>query len=282
MCKIDFHVHVTPLQISSCWEKIAEKEPYFALLSKNPKNKFSSTEDIIKMLDNEGFDKAVIFGFGFNDLGLCRLANDYVIEAARSYPDKITGFISIAPNAKGMEREIERCHDAGLKGIGEIFPEGQNFNIDDKNKTRKFAGICNERNLPVILHTNEPVGHDYAGKSNVGIKQIDQFIGNNPELRIILAHFGGGLLFYEAMPEIRKKYKNVFYDTAACPFLYDETIYKAAVSLGLEDKIIFGSDYPLLSPSRYLPALKNIPVDIQKKILGTNAERILGGLNHTY
>ena len=273
--KTDFHVHVTHPEVIANREKIAEREPYFALLSKSPKNKFASIEDIIGMIDENSFGRAVIFGFGFNDLGLCSLTNDYVIEAAQKYPGKITGFISIPPKAKGMEKEIIRCHDAGLKGIGEIFPEGQKIDIDNESETKKLTGLCIERNLPLLFHANEPVGHYYAGKSTVSLKQIDAFIGNSQNLKVILAHWGGGLLFYEAMPEIREKYKNVFYDTAASPFLYDETIYQTAISLGLEDKIIFGSDFPLLSPPRYAPALKNIPFDIQEKILGLNAERLL-------
>ena len=275
MYKTDFHVHVTHPEISAEWEKIALKEPYFSLLSKSPKNKFASIENIIDMLSETGFNRAVIFGFGFNDLGLCAMTNDYVIEAARAYPDKITGFISIPPNVKGMEKEISRCHDAGLKGIGEIFPESQSFSIDDKNETKKLAGICLERSLPLIIHTNEPVGHDYTGKSNISLRQIDAFIGNSQNLKVVLAHWGGGLIFYEAMPEIREKYKDVYYDTAASPYLYDETIYKTALSLGIEDKIIFGSDYPLLSPLRYIQELEKIPFDIRNKILFKNAERLL-------
>ena len=278
MSKIDFHVHITHPEIIADWEKIAKKEPYFALLSKSPKNKFASIEIIIDMLNETGFERAVIFGFGFKDLGLCAMTNDYVIEAAQAYPEKITGFISIPPNVQGMEKEVSRCHDAGLKGIGEIFPEGQGFSIDDKIEAKKLTDICHERNLPLIIHTNESVGHSYAGKSNTSLRQIDTFIGSNPGLRVILAHWGGGLMFYEAMPEIREKYKNVFYDTAASPFLYDKTIYKTALSLGLEDKIIFGSDFPLLSPSRYLPDIKNIPFDVQEKILGFNAERLFACL----
>jgi len=273
--KIDFHVHVTPPEISRDWQKIAEREPYFAMLSKSPANKFACAEEAVSMLDEAGFDMAVVFGFGFRDPGLCRLANDYVMEKTRAFPKRLIGFMSVSPGAKCAEREIARCHDAGLRGVGEIFPAGQNFAIDDRRETRGLVEACRERGLPLIVHANEPVGHAYPGKTDTGLRQIERFIGNSQGLRIILAHFGGGLLFYESMPEMRAKCRDVCYDTAAMPFLYGESAYRAALALGLGEKIIFGSDFPLLNPARYLPGLDALPEAERCKIMGGNAERIL-------
>jgi len=275
MSKIDFHVHATPPEISAHWQKYAEKEPYFALLSNAPYNHFASAEDIVAALDESGFDRAVIFGFAFRDLGLCRLVNDYVIAKTRQFPERLTGFMSVSPNAAGMEQEIDRCHRAGLQGIGELYPDGQGLAIDDEHETRALTGICRERNIPVIVHTNEPVGHSYIGKNDIGLKKIERFIENSQGLRIVLAHWGGGLLFYEAMPELREKFRDVYYDTAVTPFLYDDGIYRAALALGLGEKIIFGSDFPLLPPSRYLPPLESLTDNERNLILGGNAQRLL-------
>ena len=275
MGTIDFHVHLTPPEISGNWQKFAEKEPYFALLSQSPRNRFASAENIVAMLAESGFDQAVVFGFAFNDPGLCRLVNDYVIDSVRQFPDKLIGFMSVSPNATGMEQEIDRCHSAGLRGVGEIFPEGQGLSIDDPQQTRVLHGACLERNLPIIVHANEPVGHSYPGKTSVGLGQLERFVENSPGLRIVLAHWGGGLLFYESMPELREKFRNVYYDTAATPFLYDDGIYRTVLVLGLYEKILFGSDFPLLPPSRYLPSMAILPPPVRDRILGGNAERLL-------
>jgi uncharacterized protein len=275
MSKVDFHVHITPPEISANWHKYAEKEPYFDLLSNAPYNRFAGAEDIIAALDESEFDHAVIFGFSFRDLGLCRLVNDYVIEKVRQFPERLIGFISVSPNDVGMEQEIDRCHRAGLKGIGELYPDGQGINIDDEKETRALTGVCRERNIPVIVHANEPVGHSYIGKNKISLEKIERFIENSRGLRIVLAHWGGGLLFYEAMPELREKFRDVYYDTAVTPFLYDAGIYRAALALGLGEKIIFGSDFPLLLPSRYLPPLESLPDNERNLILGGNAYRLL-------
>jgi predicted TIM-barrel fold metal-dependent hydrolase len=310
---IDFHVHITPPEISANWRKYAEKEPYFALLSSAPHNRFASAEDIVAALDcmrgvhtpplggetkgmypetntlpkqhtpslqdgvvdESGFDQAVVFGFAFRDLGLCRMANDYVIEKVRQFPERLIGFISVSPNADGMEQEIDRCCRDGLKGVGELYPDGQGFAIDDEKETRALTGICRERNIPLIVHSNEPVGHSYIGKNKIGLEKIERFIENSPGLRVVLAHWGGGLFLYEAMPELREKFRDVYYDTAVTPFLYDAGIYRAALALGLGEKIIFGSDFPLLPPSRYLPPLEALSDNERNLILGGNAGRLL-------
>ena len=274
--KIDFHVHITPPQIIAGPEKYAEKEPYFAMLSKNPHNKYAAAEEVIAALEKNGFDKAVVFGFAFKDLGLCRFVNDYVIEKVKEYPDKLIGFMSVPPNANGMEKEIDRCFSAGLRGIGEIFPDGQGVNIDNGQETRAFTNACKERDIPMILHVNEPVGHYYAGKNDIPLKKIERFIENSQALKVILAHWGGGLFLYEAMPELREKFRNVYYDTAATPFLYDAQIYAAAKALGLCEKLLFGSDFPLLPQSRYLPALEQSGLSKEEiqLILGENAKKL--------
>jgi uncharacterized protein len=275
--KIDFHVHITPPEIIKNWKKYAKKEKYFSLLAKNPHNKYACAEDIVRALSESGFDRAVVFGFAFKDQGLCRFVNDYVIEKVRQYPGKLTGFISVSPKEKGAEKEIERCFAEGLKGVGELYPDGQGFSIDNKKETRVVTGACIERGIPLILHVNEPVGHDYIGKNKISLKRIEKFVANSQNLKIVLAHFGGGIFFYETMKEIKESFRNVYYDTAAAPFLYDSRVYGAAKALGLCEKILFGSDFPLLPPSRYMPAVEKseLSTEDKKLILGVNAENLL-------
>ncbi|MDR2633288.1 MAG: amidohydrolase [Treponema sp.] len=277
MPKIDMHVHVTPPEIRSRVQRYAVKEPYFALLCASPANRFATADEVVQELDRRGFDQAVIFGFSFRDMGLCRAVNDYVIAQVQRYPRRLIGYMALVPNHRDMEQELDRCHAAGLRGIGELFPEGQGFCIEEAADTRRFAGACIERGLPVLVHANEPVGHYYPGKTRTTLTQLDSFVEHNPELIIIFAHWGGGLLFYEAMPEQRKKYRHVYYDTAASPFLYDAGIYRAACALGLQDKILFGSDFPLLPLSRYMPGIAESGISPAQRalLLGSNAEQLL-------
>jgi len=274
--KIDCHVHVTPPSITSDWKKYAEKEPYFSLLSRSKVNKFAAAEDVAAMLKKEKIDKAVVFGFAFQDLSLCRYVNDYVIEKVKEFPE-LTGFAVVPPCGMSAAKEIERCCKAGLKGVGELFPAGQNINLEKKEETACITDVCRELDIPLLLHANELAGHDYAGKTDVPLRHIETFISDNSGLKIILAHWGGGIFLYEAMKEIKEKFRNVYYDTAATPFIYDERIYRAAKALDLCGKILFGSDYPILSPSRYEEGIKKSGLHDEelKLILGENVRRLL-------
>ncbi len=275
--KIDAHIHITPPDIIRDYKKVGEREPYFKMLSDSPKNKFATAEDVIKELDLTGMDKGIVFGFSFMDSGFCKAVNDYTAEMVKKYPDRLIGFMSLSPTDKAVEKEIDRAMGLGLVGVGEIFPDGQGFEIENEEGTRLFCGLLAERDLPVIIHSNEPVGHYYPGKTKTTPVRIAAFAENNPNLRIIFAHWGGGLFFYELMPELRNKFKNVYYDTAASTFLYDIKIYEVAKTAGLLDKIVLGSDYPLLSPKRNIDEINNTNLTDSDKelIFGENAARFL-------
>ena len=121
-----------------------------------------------------------------------------------------------------------------------------------------------------MLHLNEVVGHDYPGKALIDLRAVQNFIAAHSDLTIILAHWGGGYFFFELMKEIRKLSGRVYYDTAASPFLYDPLIYQVAVTIIGEERILFGSDYPLLPPSRYFKEMESAQLaeSVLKKIKG--------------
>ena len=139
--------------------------------------------------------------------------------------------------------------------------------------------ICNDKNALFLLHTNEPVGHIYPGKAPMTLAQIYAFVKRFPENKIVLAHWGGGIFFYTLMKkEVTETMKNVYFDTAASPFLYQTGIYAMAKRTVGIDKILFGSDYPLLKPQRYFDELEltGLTFDDIEKIKGTNAARLFG------
>jgi len=140
-----------------------------------------------------------------------------------------------------------------------------------------MAVLKEKGNLPCMIHTNEPVGHAYPGKTPVTLEQIYKLAQRFADNRIILAHWGGGILFYHIMKkEAKTVLKNIWYDTAATVFLYDPQIYDMAVLAGLDDKILFGTDYPLLTPDRYYADLdrSGIRSEHKRMILGGNASKL--------
>lgn len=271
--KIDSHIHITPPEIIKNYQKIAEKEPYFKLLAETPHNQFATYDQVVGHLRDNQFDKGVVFGFGFQDIGLCRYVNDYTMEAIKHHPEILIGFMVLPVRHKEMEQEIIRCYKGGLRGIGELFPEGQQMALETLHHT-SLKTCCQAYQLPILLHTNEVVGHYYAGKTSIPLQSIEQFIKYHQDIPIILAHFGGGLLFYELMKELRETFQNIYYDTAAGVFLYDSAIYNVIREIGIMEKILFATDYPLLPIKRYEQSLNGLSEIERGAVQGENAYRL--------
>jgi predicted TIM-barrel fold metal-dependent hydrolase len=157
----------------------------------------------------------------------------------------------VPPLSRGACNEIERCAALGAIGVGEIFPDGQRWNIDDARETWRIAATCHENGLFIMIHAAEPVGKQYPGKGRKGPREAYTFALNHPELKIVMAHWGGGLFMYERIRDVRVTLGNVWYDTAATPFLYDPSIFECVKLPGLTEKILYGSDYPILRLPRF-------------------------------
>ena len=154
----------------------------------------------------------------------------------------------------------------------------QSFNLGDKDIMQPFTEALKKHNLILLTHTSEPVGHSYAGKGTVTPQTLYPFILDNPGLNIVFAHWGGGLPFYALMPEVKQALANVYFDTAASPFLYSPQIYRQVAQLVGAERILFGSDYPLLQPGRLIGEIESteLSADVKKQILGLNAKKLLG------
>ena len=276
----DTHVHVYPDEVIANADEIAKHEPYFKQLIESRVHRWATVKDVIRAMDEDGISESWICGFGFNDMNLCRLCNDYVLESVQAYPDRLRPLAVVPPLDPAAEGELIRCAELGAIGVGEIFPDGQQWDISDFRQTWKIGAICHELKLFLLVHTAEPVGHDYPGKGKVGPREIIEFCTHHPELKTIFAHWGGGVWLYEHMPEIKRILKNARYDTAASPFLYDSAIYKTAFTAGVAEKLLYGSDFPLLRIKRYqTETLLSENKDFLNKLFHLNAKELLDSLN---
>ena len=273
----DTHVHVFPPDVIRDWEKIARKEAHFASLVRGKVHRWATVEDVVDSMNLTGIDESWIFGFAFEDQGLCRLCNDYVIDALKQHPDGLRGLAVVSPGCAGCEAELVRCRNAGMIGVGELFPQGQGVDITDPRQTWRLASLTHEAGMFLLIHTAEPVGHDYPGKGNVGPKEAAMFCINHPEVSVVFAHFGGGLWQYELMPEMKRILSNAWYDTAEFPWLYSPEVLLAIECAGVSEKFLYGSDFPILTYQRYSTLWEQAGLRGERleKILSGNAETLL-------
>lgn len=277
---IDLHTHIFPDAIRTARENYFDNEPAFRLLYSSPASKIAGASDLIQMMDEEEVAISVIFGFPWKDGDTAMRNNDYIMESVAKFPERLKGFACFDMGWEGAADETVRCIRGGLCGVGELafYLSG----IDDRalSQLEPVMDVCMKSgNLPVMIHTNEVVGHNYPGKTPNTLEQIYRLAQRFPDNRIVLAHWGGGIFFYNLLKkEAKGVLKNIWYDTAASPFLYDSAIYRVVREIGLMDKIVLGSDYPLLKPSRYYKDINGsgISKEEREKILGKNAMLLMG------
>jgi len=276
---IDFHTHVFPPQIKKNRNNYIDSDPCFAILYSSKDARLATADELIASMDRAGVDVSVILNIGWTTHELCVETNDYILESIARYPDRLVGFGSVQPQSyRAALDELERCAKGGIKGVGEIRPDIQLLDLGDEEVMAPFANMLSKHRLILLTHSSEPVGHIYPGKGAVTPEILYPFISSHPELTIVCSHWGGGLPFYALMPEVKKAIQNVYFDTAASPLLYHPQIYEQVTPLVGEDKILFGSDFPLLPQERIIKEIQSLNLSEATKnlILGDNARRLLG------
>jgi uncharacterized protein len=271
---IDVHTHIFPKIISESRSDYFEGEPAFELLYESPKSKMVDAETIIESMDLNGVDVSVVFGFPWKNPDTYRKHNDYILSTVAKYPHRLIGFCCMDMYEQGAFAEIKRCLDEGLSGVGEIAFYQTGIGPDAIELLQPVMALCRSKHMPILIHTNEPIGHFYPGKTPVTLAQIYSVAETFPDNKIIFAHWGGGIFFYFLLKkEARQTMQNVFFDTAASPFLYDPRIYRTAIATAGVDKILLGTDFPLIKPDRYYKemGLAGLTENEKNLICGGNA-----------
>jgi hypothetical protein len=275
---IDFHTHIVPVRVKQDRQRYANADRGFAAVFSDPKVKLATADDLIAAMDRDGIDISVVLNYGWFTQALCVEINDYILESVARFPKRLIGFCTVAPGDRDAAlKELERCAQSGAKGVGEIRPD----TLPVKSRIRLLKPVLDfmtAHGLILLTHVSEPVGHRYPGKGTATPGIIMDIVTAFPDLKIVCAHWGGGLPFYALMPEVKQALKNVYFDTAASPYLYDSRIYRQTAELVGVDKILFGSDYPLIRQKRYLKEVDalNLPEKTERAIFSGNARRLFG------
>lgn len=266
---IDFHVHIFPPQVKADRTPYLEQDPVFRSIYSKPRARIATAEELVESMDRSRIDMAVVQGFGWRSHDLCVEHNSYLLEAGARYPGRIIPFCTVQPLA-GLD-ELRRCVDGGARGVGELRPDEQGFTPE------ALAEL--DPGLLLLLHASEPVGHLYVGKGAMTPDRLFPFVAARPNAPVVLAHLGGGLPFYAAMPEVRVALSNTHVDTAAWPLLYGPEVFPPLLQLIGEEKILFASDFPLLEQGAEVERIRRLRLpgeDTEAAILGGNAARLLG------
>lgn len=212
--------------------------------------------------------------------GRTPLPNDFVAEAVQSHPDVFMGMGAIDPwQGELARREIVRIKELGLVGIGELNPARQHFYPNDP-RFYPLWETAQELGLVVLFHGGFPAsGSGTRGGSGVKLKyaqpiHLDDVAADFPDLNIICAHPAWPWTS-ETLAIARHK-PNYFIDLSGwAPKYFSKELLNYANSV-IPDKVLFGSDAPLLPLKRWLAEFEELPIkdESRKKIMLKNAQSL--------
>ena len=275
---VDFRTHIVPPFLKERRAEYIARDTTLATLFADPRAPMATAEELIAAMDAAEVDKAVVLGVGWTDPELARQANDYLLESASRHRQRLIPFCSVNPAwREDALREVERCAALGAKGVGELHPDTQGFDLSSAQVMGPLMDVIRQHRLILLTHSSEPVGHNYHGKGATTPDVLLGLIRQYPDVPIVCAHWGGGLPFYGLMPEVGAAMENAYFDSAASPLLYRPEVFSVAAQLVGADHILLGSDYPLLNPERVIGQGNGQPLAEAEKqaILGANAARLL-------
>jgi predicted TIM-barrel fold metal-dependent hydrolase len=275
MRAIDIHTHVPNPPGSGTSATQEQMARYFG------NNQRGSIEEMYETFTQMDIF-AVIFGVDAETTSGARYTgNDYTASIVQRYADRFLGFASVDPH-KGkaavieMERSVKKL---GLRGL-KLHPISQAFFPNDI----RFYPLwekCAELSVPVLFHSGQTaVGAGLPGGGGLKLKyaqpiHMDDVAADFPTLNIIMAH--PGVPWQEEQLSIALHKPNVFIDLSGWSPKYFRPILVQYANSILQDKVLYGSDFPALTPERWLRDFEGLELkpEVRQKILLDNAKKLL-------
>lgn len=276
MKAIDVHVHVpAPADHPSTKEKEA-MAGYFRAgeIPLSPEDMYRTYKELDIF--------AVIFEIDAETTsGVSYIGNDYVAGIVQRYPEQFMGFASVDPwKGKLAVQELERSvRELGLRGL-KLHPTTQAFFPNDTHFYPLWEKAA-ELEIPVLFHSGQTgVGSGTPGGGGYKLKYahpmlLDDVAADFPSLTIIMAH--PAIPWQEEQLAVALHKGNVYIDLSGWSPKYFRPILVKYISSILKDKVLFGSDYPVLQPDRWLRDFETLALkeEVRQKILLDNAKKVL-------
>jgi predicted TIM-barrel fold metal-dependent hydrolase len=271
---IDVHVHLEAVNDATATDDAAKKYFGDSGASRDP-NALADYYRSRKMA-------FVIFAVDESLTGRQRVTNDEVVRFAAANADVAIPFASVDPHrgSHGLREAKRLLAEGAVRGL-KLHPPVQQFSPSDQLAYPLYE-IFAKAKLPVVFHTGHSgIGTGMSGGGGVRLKYgnpmpIDDVAVDFPNLPIIMAH--PSFPWQDEAISICLHKPNVYIDLSGwSPKYFSPTLIQYA-NTRLKNKVLFGSDYPFITPDRWLADFKEIPVrdEVRPLILKENAVKLLG------
>ena len=238
-------------------------------------------EQMLDEYTNCGIEKLVLFAWDAETAShMPRVTNEFVAKAAHRYSERIVGFASVDPHKKSAVKDLDYAiRELGLAGL-KLHPQAQAFEPNDPAYYPIYSK-CVELGVPVTFHT----GSTYWGaglEGGGGIKLrfsdpmlLDDVAADFPDLKVIMAH--PGWPWQDEQLAIATHKSNVYIDLSGWSPKYFQPLLVTYMSKMIPQKFLFGTDYPMLSPRRWLLDFEGLGLssEIKNMVLRENAKKLL-------
>jgi predicted TIM-barrel fold metal-dependent hydrolase len=260
---IDIHIH--PFTEEVCLgQGPSYTEAHYDFFGRSPEaphhgRKYIDIDETYQTYKDAGIEKAVIVNMVAPSIWGRAMPNDYLAQYTEKYPDLFIPFAGVDPHTGEFAvREIERAvNELGCKGL-KFHPAYQEFFPNDKELMWPIYEKCVELNIPILVHT----GTTRMTRCTIKGCQpqfLDDVATDFPELHIIMTHFGWP--WTEEALAVCWRHENVYLDLSGWLPRYvlaTQPIVFQYMNTVLQDKLVFGSDYPAINPKVWLDDFKAI------------------------
>lgn len=265
---IDSHCHIFPEKIA---QKATDSIDIFYQISEtgviNGCGFVGTAKTLLRQCDATGVSKCLVTSVATTPHH-AQSINTFISQEVALFPERFIGFGSLHPESETLREDAEHLAELGLKGV-KLHPDIQNFKVDDP-KVIEILKLCNEKKLPVLLHTGD------SRYDNSNPDRVEKILKMFPNLTIIGAHFGGWSIWDKA-PEILCKYKNFYVDTCSSFYALSKERAREIIELYGADRVIFGTDFPMWRQEDELKFLFSLGLSDREleMILSKNLAKIL-------
>lgn len=209
-------------------------------------------------------------------------SNEEIAERARANADVIIPFASVDParGRDGVELAQRLIDDHGVRGF-KFHPSAQEFRPDDRSVYALYE-VIQAAGLPALFHTGQTgagAGQRGGGGIRLGLSNpmyLDNVAVDFPDLTIVMAH--PSFPWQEEALAVALHKPLVYIDLSGWSPKYFPPILVQYANTLLKDKVLFGTDFPMLTPERWLSDLDKTAVrdEVKPGLMKGNAARLLG------
>jgi uncharacterized protein len=276
----DVHVHPWTRDFMKKNGPIMKACDFFKL---DPSSLPASTGQLLEDMDDAGVEGAVILG---QDAHATKnpafrnftMKNEELARLAARSKDRLVPFAGVDPNAgRGAIAELRRSvRDLGMRGL-KVHGSANSVYLNDRKLMFPIYEVCQELGLPILFHT----GTTGLGDCEIRYSKtelVDEVCQSFPDLKVVMAHFGWP--WPEVAVAIALRNPNVFIDVSGWKPRYTPQSVMPYLNGILQDRFLFGTDYPMLRHKEWLddfslnlsPRLKP---GVSEKLLSGNVKRLL-------